>query len=201
MQATAQNRKETLFNEIKNQTRTSHKNLAHDRTLFTFCFVSSLDINITQDTFITRKIMTFSFHQIIIWAHFSGKWLKVSKFVPSIQGPSPAGTMADGSRFYWRHIPAGGNFIICSIFITLWGTNLTLSLTSLHNFQQKYKNCFRSKHPEMMMISNNNLDKSHHQPHHEEIWEERRKVDLCISSKPLLIPTAAELSLSPWRSA
>ena len=113
----------------------------------------------------------------------------------------------------WLQIPrvtesrCGGNSIICSIFTTLWvqmdpvtrdEADLTLSSHQSIIFN-KNEICFRSKHP-VMMISNNNLDKSHHQPHHDHRRDltKRRKVDLCISSKPLCIP---KLSLSAWRSA
>ena len=125
---------------------------------------------------------------------------KVSKFVPS-PGPSPAGP-GSGSRFPGLLNPAAGetpsSAQYSQLFESKWTqrkdeADLTLSSHQSIIFN-KNKICFRSKHP-VMMISNNNLDKSHHQPHHDHRRDltKRRKVDLCISSKPLCIP---ELSLS-----
>ena len=107
-----------------------------------------------------------------------------------------------GSRFPGLLNPAAGetpsSAQYSQLFESKWTqrkdeADLTLSSHQSIIFN-KNKICFRSKHP-VMMISNNNLDKSHHQPHHDHRRDltKRRKVDLCISSKPLCIP---KLSLS-----
>ena len=90
-----------------------------------------------------------SFHQIIIWAHFSGKWLKVSKFVPISQGLVTSCDCWLAPDFTEDIFPLGETSSSAQ-YSKLFEAQILLSLSSLHNFQQKYKKCFRSKNPVRM---------------------------------------------------